>query len=180
MPIKNKTKSTHAKDEQEVIPIVDTDTLAVTVIELLGDVRVASELKAALYPQELLDKIDALTSRLSTLIASVKVRDERIKVRDERIKVRDERIKKLEHKVAALDADKVEQYSRRPNLRFSGIPDTGETTENTHARTHARTHVGLFTKGLFNYSPDGAICQCFVIPSLTSTLCHQMPLPYYC
>ena len=35
--------------------------------------------------------------------------------------------------MAALeqDADKVEQYSHRPNLRFNGIPDTGETTENT-------------------------------------------------
>ncbi len=31
-----------------------------------------------------------------------------------------------------LEADKVEQYSRRSNLRFSGLPETtGESTENT-------------------------------------------------
>ena len=64
MPMKNKTKSIYVKDDQEVIPIIDTETLALIVIELFGDVRVASKLNTALYPEELLDKIDALTSRL--------------------------------------------------------------------------------------------------------------------
>lgn len=43
-------------------------------------------------------------------------------------------VKLLETKVAVLklEADKVEQYSLWPNLRFSGIPETGgTTTENT-------------------------------------------------
>ena len=47
------------------------------------------------------------------------------------IKHRDETTKKLEGKVAKLEfeADKVEQYSRRANLRFSGLPET--ESENT-------------------------------------------------
>ena len=82
-------------------------TLAMTVIELFGDARVAAKLKKALYPQELVDKLDQLTKRVSALT--------------ENLRERDERIKKLEKKVETLefDSDKVEQYSRRSNLRFS-------------------------------------------------------------
>ena len=43
------------------------------------------------------------------------------------------KIQKLERKVATLelDSDKVEQYSRRSNLRFSGIPETDNEVEDT-------------------------------------------------
>ena len=49
------------------------------------------------------------------------------------IKQQDEKIKKLEGKVTQLEleADKVEQYSRRSNLRFSGLPETTGESENT-------------------------------------------------
>ncbi|KAK2184458.1 hypothetical protein NP493_265g01002 [Ridgeia piscesae] len=42
------------------------------------------------------------------------------------MKVTDDRVMTLESKVAAFEheADKVEQYSRRPNLRYTGIPET--------------------------------------------------------
>ena len=49
-------------------------------------------------------------------------------------KVSGDRTKTLESKVAALEheADKVEQYSRRSNMCFTGFPETeGTTNENT-------------------------------------------------
>ena len=67
----------------------------------------------------LVDKLDYLTKRISALT--------------ENLRERDKKIKKLERKVAALelDSDKVEQYSRRSNLRFSGIPETDNEVEDT-------------------------------------------------
>ena len=77
------------------------------------------EIPRAMYPQELVDKLDYLTKRVSALTESLRERDEKIK--------------KLERKVATLEleSDKVEQYSRRSNLRFSGIPETGNEAEDT-------------------------------------------------
>ena len=43
---------------------------------------------------------------------------------------RDEQIDGLVKKVAMLEADRREQYSRRPNLRFQGMPE--EDGENTN------------------------------------------------
>ena len=89
-----------------------------TIIELFSDARVAANLKKAMYPQELVDQLDHLSSRVTELT--------------ECIKQRDEKIKKLEGTQLELEADKVEQYSRRSNVRFSGLPETtGESTENT-------------------------------------------------
>ena len=64
-------------------------------------------------------KNSEMTRRLAVLTTSVKARDDRTKT--------------LESKVAALEheSDKVEQYTRRPNLRFTGIAETDETNENT-------------------------------------------------
>ena len=68
-----------------------------------------------------MDKLDYLKTRVSALTESVRERDERIKT--------------LEGKLALLEmeADKAEQYSRRSNFRFSGIPESHETQgqENT-------------------------------------------------
>ena len=72
-------------------------------------------------PKGLVDQLDHLSSRRVTALT-------------EWIKQRDDKIKKLEGKVTQLEleADKVEEYSRRSNLRFSGLPETtGESTENT-------------------------------------------------
>ncbi len=71
-----------------------------TIIELFSDMRVAATLKKAMYPKELVDQLDQLSSRVTA--------------RTECIKQRDDKIKKLEGKVTQLElkADKVEQYSR--------------------------------------------------------------------
>ena len=89
-----------------------------TIIELFSDARVAATLKKAMYPKELVDQLDHLSSRVTALT--------------ECIKQQDEKIKKLEGKVTQLEleADKVEQYSRRSNLRFSGLPETTGESEN--------------------------------------------------
>ena len=71
-----------------------------TIIELFSDARVAATLKKAMYPKELVDQLDHLSSRVTALT--------------ECIKQRDDKIKKLEGKVTQLEleAGKVEQYSR--------------------------------------------------------------------
>ena len=117
---KAKVKATALRDEDNImIPVVDSDTLALTMIELFSDERVMKRMRDALYPRELVEKLDEMTRRLAVLTTSVKARDDRIKT--------------LESKVAALEheSNKVEQYSRRPNLRFTGIAETDETNENT-------------------------------------------------
>ena len=117
MPPKSQQKPSCRKEE--TIPIVDTDTVAMTIIELFSDMRVAATLKKAMYPKELVDQLDHLSSRVTALT--------------ECIKQRDDKIKKLEGKVTQLEleADKVEQYSRRSNLRFTGLPETTGESENT-------------------------------------------------
>ena len=64
-----------------------------------------------LFPKHLMDSIKALTSKVDTL------------TRD--IDVKNATIKQLEERVDCLEdaSDGVEQYSRRPNLRFFGIPE---------------------------------------------------------
>ena len=88
-------------------------------IELFSDERVMKRMKDVLYPRELVEKLDGITRSMAVLTTSVKARDDRIKT--------------LESKVAALEheGDKTEQYSRRPNLRFTGIAGTVETNEDT-------------------------------------------------
>ena len=90
-----------------------------TIIELCSDARVAATLKKAMYPKELVDQLHHLSSRVTALT--------------ECIQQRDDKIKKLEGKVTQLEleADKVEQYSRRSNLRFTGLPETTGESENT-------------------------------------------------
>ena len=102
-----------------MIPVVDSERLALTMIELFSDERVMKRMRDVLYPRELVEKLDEMTRRLAVLTISVKARDDRIKT--------------VESKVAALEheGDKVKQYSRRPNMRFTGIVETDETNENT-------------------------------------------------
>ena len=88
MPPKAQPKLNSRKDEGDAIPIVDKDTLALTLIELFSDVHVAANLKKALYPQAR---------------SSVKPGDGA----DDCIKHRDETIKKLEGKVAKLEFEAV-------------------------------------------------------------------------
>ena len=78
-----------------------------------------SNLKKALFPNQLATKIDALTLQVSHLTSQL----------DKKV----ERIAELETKVQSLEDanDALEQYSRRPNIRISGIAETtdGEDTD---------------------------------------------------
>ena len=60
MPPKAQQKLNSRKEGGDAIPIVDKDSLALTLVELFSDVRVAANLKKALYPQELVDQLDQL------------------------------------------------------------------------------------------------------------------------
>ena len=97
----------------------DHDALALRVVELLKDPQVLETFRKALFPDELSSKIDNLH----------KVIDQ---MRDE-LKAKDTRIKCLEQKVESMEeqCDQLEQYSRRPNLRLSGVPETGEGEDTT-------------------------------------------------
>ena len=61
-----------------MIPVVDSDTLALTMMELFSDERVMKRMRDALYPRELVGKLDEMTRRLAVLTTSVKARDDRI------------------------------------------------------------------------------------------------------
>ena len=99
--------------------VEEREALALRVIDLLTDQQVLSALKKALFPVELSGRIDALNATLERLSHLVEEKDAKIV--------------NLEREVRELaDAnDSLEQYTRRPNLRFEGIPeaDHGEDTD---------------------------------------------------
>ena len=96
----------------------DTDTILLKMTELLCDEQILKKMKTTLFPQELSDKLDHLSAQVEVLT--------------KQLATKEQRITELEKKVATLEAqtDAVEQYSRRANLRFQGIPDSdGEDTD---------------------------------------------------
>ena len=114
MPPKQPKKSTSSDDATE-----EREALALRVIDLLTDQQVLSALKKALFPVELSGRIDALNATLERLSRVVEEKDARIT--------------SLEREVRELANanDSLEQYTRRPNLRFEGVPedDNGEDTD---------------------------------------------------
>ena len=98
---------------------ITKDTLALTVIELLKDTAIVAKLKETLFPTELNNSIKNITATVVSLTNELDRKEKRIV--------------DLEKRVDYLDksADDVEQYSRRPNLRFHGFPeaDTQESTD---------------------------------------------------
>ena len=92
----------------------DGDTeLVMRMIELMNDGRVLQELKKQLYPTELYDKLDTLTSKLESISIQLTAKDHIIHTLETTVN----------HLEQQLDAH--EQYSRRPNLRVQGIPEDG-------------------------------------------------------
>ncbi len=71
MPPKSQQKPSCRKEE--TIPIVDTDTVAMTIIELFSDARVAATLKKAMYKKELVDQLDHLSSRVTQTCHMVRI-----------------------------------------------------------------------------------------------------------
>ena len=127
---KQKTKSTTEVDAG------GDETLALRLVELLGDDAVIMRLRTALYPQMLADKMDRQSALMEQLIAQLTASNTRI----QDLKRGQGRsggsggsgrqggsgLKDLEDQ-----ADKTEQYTRRSNFLFSGLPETGvgEDTE---------------------------------------------------
>ena len=106
------------------------------VIDLLTDQQVLSALKKALFPVELSGRIDALNATLERLPHLVEEKDAKIV--------------NLEREVLELaDAnDSLEQYSRRPNLRFEGIPEADhredtDCSDRQRGRTWKRRTLNL-------------------------------------
>ena len=109
--LKPRTRSDDTEDD-------DNDHLALRLIALLTDEQVLSKLKSILFPKDLKDMLDSLNGHIQTL--------------NKQLSEKGERIKSLEMKVETLESesDKVEQYSRRANVHFCGIPEERDT-ENT-------------------------------------------------
>ena len=87
------------------------DVLKVAFAEILSDRDVLKNLKKSLYPQELSDKLDLLTAKIEQLYKEIEQKENRIT--------------DLEKRVVSLELqnDRLEQYSRRSNLRFEGISE---------------------------------------------------------
>ena len=101
-----KTRQSASDDED--------DALALRLVALLNDDQVLAKLKSVLYPRELYDKIAAFTDRVTSLTVDLAAKDAKIE--------------ELTTRVESLEAeaDRQEQYSRRPNLRFQGVPESTE------------------------------------------------------
>lgn len=99
--------------------VVMADELALRFVELLKDDQVLSKMRTVLFPSDLADKIDSLTTQVSYL--------------NDQLKMKDVRIAELEDRVTTLEGnlENQEQYTRRANLRFQGFPETpnGEDTD---------------------------------------------------
>ena len=104
-----KKRSSGDADAETVPVVINKETLALTLVEILQDVIFPSNLTDAITT--LTEKVERLTNELST---------------------KEGIIKKPEQRVDQLEeaADSTEQYSRRPNLH--GIPETKtDDSENT-------------------------------------------------
>ena len=114
MPPKHRQKSSL---EATLFAGIDNELLKLSFIEILSDSDVIIQLKRAVFPQAIADKIDYLSAQTEQLKYTVKEKDEKIK--------------ELESTVGLLESakDNIEQYSRRSNLRIEGIPETVRTGE---------------------------------------------------
>ena len=83
-------------------------------IALLNDDQVLTKMKRVLLRHKLDTKIDSLTEKVVSLNVQLAIKDAKI----------DDLTTRVESLL--VEADRQEQYSRRPNLRFQGVPQ--ETT----------------------------------------------------
>ena len=116
-----KTKRSNASGSPIVnvaaMETINKDTLALSVLELLKDTAIVAKLKETLFPIELKNSITNLTATVVSLTNELDRKEKRIV--------------DLEKRVYFLEktADDVEQYSRRPILRFHGFAEA-DTPEN--------------------------------------------------
>ena len=94
------------------------DAMLLRFVELLSEETVAEKLRSMFNPQILTDKLESLTDTITKL--------------NDRLDKKDVYIADLGARLSSVEAnlDVLEQYSRRSNLRFFGIPesDGGEET----------------------------------------------------
>ena len=117
----------------------EDDALASRLVALLNDDQVLAKLKSVLYPRELYEKIDSFTDRVTSLTIDLAAKEAKIET--------------LTTMVESLEAeaDRQERYSRRPNLRFQGVPESteGSTDQSGWSTTRGgqRLHgIRLFAK----------------------------------
>ena len=108
MPPKHRQKSSSEDIRFEGI---DNELLKLTFIETLSDSDVIKQLKRALVPQEIADKIDYLAAQTEQLKQTVKEKVEKIKALESRDLVESAN-------------DSIEQYPRRSILRIEGMPES--------------------------------------------------------
>ena len=84
-PRGGKPASEPASETSDQQTVVDKDTLALCVIELLNDESVLNLLKEILFPKNLIDSISTLTSKVDTLTREVDNKNETIKKLEARI-----------------------------------------------------------------------------------------------
>ena len=113
MPPKHRQKSSSEATRFEGI---DNELLKLTFIETLSDSDVIKQLKRALFPQEIADKIDYLAAQTEQLKQTVKEKDEKIKALESR-------------DLLESANNSIEQYRRRSDMRIEGIPESVGTGE---------------------------------------------------
>ena len=99
--------------------VCDTDVMLLRFLELLSNDQVVRKLKSALYPEELSNKLDTLTLTIAGLTSQLENKERRITVLEDQVEL------------LQRECDNLQQYFRRCNLRFHGIPETGEGEDTT-------------------------------------------------
>ena len=101
MPPKQRTAS--ATTDEPDTDIVDR------VMEMLSDKRILKKLREHLFPKEIVDKLDILSTKIERMAAQLIEKDNVIKTLLQNV---NELEKKIDHH---------EQYSRRANIRIHGV-----------------------------------------------------------
>ena len=116
VPVMTMPKSKSRDDTDETV-VLNKDSLAMTVVEILKDASILKRMKEVIFPSNLTDAIATLTDKVERLTNELCIKDVMIQ--------------KLEQRVEKLEeaADNTEQYSRRPNLRVHGLAEKAD--ENT-------------------------------------------------
>ena len=112
----SKRRGGGASDTTEMTP--RDDAMLLRFVELLSEETVVENLRSMFTPKTLTDKLDSLAETITKL--------------NDRLDKKDVCIADLEARLSSVQAnlDVLEQYSRRSNLRFFGIPESngGEDT----------------------------------------------------
>ena len=87
------------------------EAIVLGVLEALKNENILTRMKDVIFPSHLMEAITTLTAKVNSL--------------NQELELKDKHIKELEKRVDTIEnsADANEQYTRRANLRFHGIPE---------------------------------------------------------